>query len=497
MTKREDVVPEEFLLHLQAVIPHFSAERLKDQCKLAHMIWLGRLKRRQHLVFDGAISFHHRELDESFGRRNFESINERIGLFKVSTNWDAGLDLGSPLGYTKAYWLSAAVENARRSYLCRSSLPTVTRLRMMDGHVMKSLPKAVRSKDMLDVTTTAWKHAVGIGRVKVDLTMLRQLSSWLVGYRDHPIRRQDWRWGVGLDNTTDYPSQILLQRLIDATAQIVEMSQTDVAGYGVCPHWYEQAQSGRLYAKGINLQSSPTLIKQAALAGLWEYDFSNCHFDILMQMAARHGHACIAIAGYLAKKKETRQTISTQAGISKAEAKTCLLAILYGARTTERSGNAIPLEIGVDRARKLFKVPLFIGIAKDVAAARKAILVGFKRDRNGGITNEFGNAIAGKATAIKRLAHLIQGVEAKALQVALTLYPGEIQLLQHDGFVSRVRLDSVAISDAVFESTKYRLQMEEAKVAIDFETQLLKDRFQLENPSSPNAGVGSDGLLVS
>lgn len=34
MAKRDDVVPEKFLHHLQTEIPGFSDETLKDQCKL-------------------------------------------------------------------------------------------------------------------------------------------------------------------------------------------------------------------------------------------------------------------------------------------------------------------------------------------------------------------------------------------------------------------------------------------------------------------------------
>ena len=447
-------------------------------------------------IFSGAISFHHEELNRALGRGKFKAINNRLGLFRVSSNWAAGLHPSNPSPYTKAYWYSEVVENARRSYLS-PGLPTETRLRMLNGDVMKSLPKPVASKDMLNVTTTAWKHAVGIGLVQVDLKMLRQLSSWLVGFRDHPIQRQDFRASAGLSDITDFPSQVLLERLIIATAQIIDMSQTDVAGVGVCPHWYVQAQSGRLYAKGINLQSSPSLVKQAALAGRWEYDFSNCHFSILTQMATRYGYECNAITEYLAHKEETRNAISIQAGIKKTDVKTCLLAILYGARATEWHQNAIPEEIGKEAASRLYAVPLFMGIKADVANARKSILIGFERNGAGGLTNAFGKAIEGNAKAAQKLAHLIQGVEAKALQVALTLYPHEIQLLQHDGFVATSRLDPVAITAAVFEATGYRLQLEEASVWIDFKTQLLKDRFQLEKPWISSVDAGFKGLTVS
>jgi hypothetical protein len=407
MAKRDDVIPERFLLHLQSVIPGFASEKLEDQCELTRMVWLGRLKRRQHRQFVGALSFHHAELDKAFGRGKFKVINDRLGIFEVSDHWDAGLDPHSSQKYTKAYRFSDALENARRSFLIGGA-PTTTKLRMMSGDVMGKLPKlAVSSKDKLGVTTTAWKHAVGLNRVEVDLPMLRQLKFWLSGFRDSPMQRKDWRISVGLAEDIDLPSQVLLERYIDATAQIIEMSQTEVAGLGVCFHSYVQAASGRLYARGINLQNSPTIIKQAALVGHWEYDYSNCHFSILRQLAGQYGYECSAISDYLAKKKATRNAIAKEAAISVTDVKTCLLAILYGARATEWKENAIPEEIGVEAAARLYKVPLFIGIKDDVAGARKAILAGYKRNKIGGLTNAFGKSIDGKVKAEKQLAHIL------------------------------------------------------------------------------------------
>jgi hypothetical protein len=496
MTKREEVIPEQFLLHLQTVIPGFADEKLEDQCRLTWMVWLGALKPREHSKFAGAMSFGYDELNKSFGRGRFKTINDCLGLFEVSANWGAGLDPLSPSTYTKAYRFSDLVENARRAFLCRPT-PGDTRLRMMTGDVMKTLPRAVASKDMKGVTTTAWKHAVGLNRVTVNLPMLRQLSFWLTGFRDNPMQRHDWRISSGVDESTDFPSQLLLQRLIDATGQIVEMSQTDVAGHGVCPHWYVQAASGRLYARGINLQNAPTIIKQAALAGQWEYDFSNCHYAILSQLADQYGYKCSAIADYLANKKVIRNAIAKAADISVTQAKTCLLAILYGARATEWHENAIPEEIGVKAAARLYAVPLFKGIKDDIARARKAILAGYTRNKTGGLTNAFGKSIGGKIKAEKKLAHIIQGIEAKALEAATTLYPNEIQLVQHDGFVSGSRLDPIAITDAVYDATGFRMELEEAKVWIDFDSQLKKDRFQLETPYKPIAGADLESLPVS
>ena len=64
------------------------------------------------------------------------------------------------------------------------------------------------------------------------------------------------------------------------------------------------------------------------------------------------------------------------------------------------------------------------------------------------------------------LAHLVQGVEAKMLEVVRLLYPNTLSLMQHDGFTSRRRLDIGRIEEAITEETGYVVQMEETRVGI-------------------------------
>jgi len=404
----------------------------------------------------------------------FTAINARLVFFEVTPNWEAGIRRVVASTYTRGYRFTPKVQQCRQSYLDRH-WRRETKLLLVNGDAMRTLPKAVASKDMRGITTTAWRNAKELNLVRVDLDTLRLLQKWLRGIRD------DWREGrAPTDLFTAYPSLATIERLADMTSQIIKMAKSDVGGRGHCPHWYVEAASGRLYAKGINLQTAPTLIKQAALAGLWEYDFSNCHFDILKQMAAEHGYQCNAISNYLATKKLTRLAIAEQAGITETNAKTCLLAIMYGARASEWHENAIPEEIGVDAARRLYQVPLFAGIQSDIAQARAAILNGWKRTANGSLTNAFGKAIEGKAKTVEQLAHLIQGVEAKALQAAIDLYPNDIVLLQHDGFAASTRLSDKTIMDAVFKATGYRLLLEEKIIQVDPDAQFLKNRIQIE-----------------
>ena len=477
--KRDEVVPEDLVAHLQKTIPGFRHEAQHHQIALARMVWLGSSKRRQHDCLDGAMSFYCRELEDAFGRGGFKAINDRLGFFTDSGQWFHGA------GLTKGYWFSSLVKASRDAYLARR-WRKVTRLLMADGVPLGTIPAAVASRDMNNITTTAWKSAKQLNLVRVDLDSLNRLRAWLARVLD------DYDHGrVPHDLVTQFPPRVAIERLAHMTAQVIRLAKTDVAGNGYIAHHYVQATSGRLYAKGINLQTAPGLVKQAALAGLWEYDFANCHFAIIAQMAQEHGHQCSAIARYLADKAATRWAIAAQAGITEAQAKVCLLAVMYGARASEWHENAIPEAIGQEAAARLFKVAQFKAISTDVAKARHAILKGWRhRTSNGRLTNAFGKSIDGKAKPAEQMAHLLQGVEARALKAAIDLHPSEIVLVQHDGFAATAQLKEQAITEAVFKATGYRLKLEKKQIQVSPDAYFLKSRMQSEIGPQPAPVLG-------
>ncbi len=464
--------------HLQETIPGFKQEQPGHQWALARMAWVGQSKRRQHTYFEGHMSFSQQELARDFGRGKFAGINQRLDFFSYTSNWSMAR------GWTKGYVFSDKVMQIREKYMARR-WRSVTRLLMANQKALEKLPAAVASRDMRDIPTTAWRNAKELNRVRVNIDLLEKLRRWL------ECLRTDYREGrTPSDLVTQVPKLEVIQRLIDITAQLLRLAKTDVAGHGYIAHHYVQAQSGRLYAKNINLQTAPVLVKQAALAGLWEYDFSNCHYSILMQMAARFGHQCQAITYYLANKKAVRSVVASHAGITIDQAKVCLLAIMYGARASEWHESAIPEEIGAEAAARLYKLPQFSAIQRDIQQARQVILKGWPRTANGSLSNAFGKAISSNEKAERRLAHLIQGAEAKALKVCIDLYPDNIVLLQHDGFAATTRLDVQAIEKAVFDATGYRLELEEELIQPDPDAQFSKYRIQNEIGRKPNAGAG-------
>jgi hypothetical protein len=254
----------------------------------------------------------------------------------------------------------------------------------------------------------------------------------------------------------DAPDVDVAYRL-EILGQLIKLAQTDVAGRGFIVHRYAEGRTGRLYARGISLQTAPRIIRKAALHGLYDYDVENCHYAIFSQLAARFDCECAAIGHYLTHKNEVRESIAKAVGISIGQAKMCLLALMFGARLSEWEGNAIPEAIGI-RAKVLFENAQFMAIANEILDGRRVILSRWDKRRTT-LLNDMGRAVNLDEPANVRLAHIIQGLEAKALRAAINLYPDEVVLLMHDGFVSKRALDVQLIEKAMYADTGIRLEV--------------------------------------
>jgi hypothetical protein len=265
---RQASIPEDLLVHLQKTIPGFKRETERTQHALASMLWIGRTKRRRHPHFEGAMSFGYEELEEWFGRDRFNAINSRLSFFRVSENWLYKLE-GSVRGednFTKGYWFTDTVKASRDKYLSRRWRKE-TRLLFVEGQILKaqkSLSPAFASTDTKGKASRVSKAAKGskeLRHVPVDLENLGQLRKWLRGIRS------EWLAGrAPHDLATQYPSLPVIERLYELASQVIRLAKTDVAGRGYIAQQYTESPSGRLYANGVNLQNSSSLVKEAALA---------------------------------------------------------------------------------------------------------------------------------------------------------------------------------------------------------------------------------------
>ena len=468
---------EPLVKQLAKDVPGFKSETPQVQAALAYMVWTGPTERRRHTVHDGYMSFHHTELATQFGGQ-FKAINARLRFFEIKTNeqgkevWRFDKEAKATDTFTKGYRFSPVVQKSREAFLAKKPVRLSKLSRLLDatGTGFRTPPKAVASIDMAGNPTTRWRAANGddsLSLVPVDIEMLKRLQRDLAKKIDTMQRTGH----APRDLWMEYPSVDYLVGLQEQTTQIILMAHSDL-GLGLVLHRYVESDSGRLYALNCaSLQNAPKVIRKAALSGRWDYDVENCHFAIMAQMARLEGPPCVAIEHYMANKKAVRAEISKAVGISIEDTKTCLLALMYGARTTTWFKNAIPKAID-DKAAALFALPLFANIADDVERARAAILKQHEPNRQGGLVNAFGKSI--KADDYKpeqRLAHLIQGVEALALRTCIERHPGEIVLVQHDGFTAAKRLDVAALEQAIQTATGYALKLEETPVQPDLAEQ--------------------------
>lgn len=439
MGVRDNYVPENFIQALSKGISGFDRLPKEHKAKMAFYVWEAGLNRRRHKSEDGYMSLGYMDLEKSFGRGNFKVINDELNIFDVTANWSQIKNL------TKGYKLTEKVQAVKNKYLAKIDTK-LTRLITEDGKAMRSLPEAVASKDIENVTATAWREAKLFNKIPVDLEKMMELKA-------HLERMPNKKTG---DLFIDADNDDVTYR-IEILGQLIRLSHTDVAGKGYIAHRYVEGRTGRLYAKGISLQSAPRIIRKVALHGLYDYDIENCHYSIFYQLAARYNFECEAIKHYLVHKSEVRKSIAKSVGIEIEQAKMCLLAIMFGAKRSEWGSNAIPKEIG-NKTKALLNNVHFKAIGDDIENGRKVILAGWTKCGTK-LFNDMGKSVGLKKPANVRLAHIIQGIEAKALRAAIKLYSDEIVLLMHDGFASKRALDVQLIEKAIYDDTGMRLQV--------------------------------------
>lgn len=440
MGVRDYWVLESFIQTLAKNVKGYKTLSTSHRAKMAFYIWIAGTSRREHKKEDGYMSIGYMDLERGFGRRGFKAINDALNIFDVTPNWSQAEKL------TKGYRLTEQVKIIKNKYISEAG-KKISRLITLDGKAMHSLPEAIASKDLDNVTATAWKEAKPLNNIPVDLEKMKELQAHL----DRMVHKKtsDLFVEAHVDDIT-YRVEII--------GQLIKLAQTDVAGRGFIAHRYAEGRTGRLYARGISLQTAPRIIRKAALHGLYDYDIENCHYAIFYQLAASYNFECDAIKHYLGHKKQIRESIANSVGITIEQAKMCLLALMFGARLSEWENNAIPAEIGTDKAKLLFVNTLFKAIADDVMGGRKEILKRCEK-RTSTLLNVMNKSVRLAKPANVRLAHIIQGIEAKALRAAIKLYTDEVVLLMHDGFVSKRPLDVRAIEQAIYDDTGMRLEV--------------------------------------
>lgn len=436
----------------------FSELSAKDQRQLTILIFNAGAKRKRHKDLEDCSAFSYQELERRFGRGRFKKINEKLGVFVIAQTFSIKHKR------TRAYALTEKVERILSNWLKRD-LDKAEELIDAAGYAVRTLPAAIAAKKAGNITARAWRSAAVRNAVPVNLTALRNFHNTLQKYVEKaklPIPADLFAPGVETTKLEDW----LLE-----TRKLIKLAHTRAGGSGVIPHRYVQATTGRLFATNVNLQTAPRQVRHAALTGCWDVDIENCHYSILMQMAAKFGKHCEQIEHYLNNKKPIRTAIAQRVGISAQQAKDCLLMALYGARFSEWGEAAIPRYIGASRAEALYADPAFKAITSEIRGAGAIITQAWPRSRKQ-LANAMGLWISETKDKAKLLAHLLQGVEALALKTIVQELGENVLLLMHDGFVCRLELSEEKLREleqAVGSATGYRLRLEQKQIQIDLD----------------------------
>ena len=230
---------------------------------------------------------------------------------------------------------------------------------------------------------------------------------------------------------------------------------------------YQQYPAGRLFALGLSLQNVVREIRRAALRGLYDFDVSNCHPSIILQLAARCGRSMPALQRYLDNKRDIRERLARDVGISVDAAKQSILSIFYGVRRSSWSEAAIPELMGPERAQVLYQHPDWAGLVDEVRAVRDPIIKSMRRSR-GRLINPFGRSMAtgtGKARKIdQEFAFVVQGCEAWALNAIIEEFGSDLRLLCHDGWVASRDIPVDEQARVILEKTGFALTIEGTKI---------------------------------
>jgi len=450
MSARSRLTAESFIEALRLRVPHFVEINPTHQVKMAYFISMAGTKGRTHKTQAGNSSFGKHELDNAFGKGEFKVLNDRLGIFEVDHHYSKANHI------TKGYRLTEHVQNIKERFeLIDPVLPNeATSLVSFDGRKITRLPNVLASKDTAGNTATAWSGIPITALVPVNVTAICDVQ-----------RRLNLAMLACMSEgrlTTEVDEHFEIR--IRSAGQINEMSNTDVAGYGFILHRFVEQKAGRIGGQGISLQGAPREVRSAALCGNYDYDIENCHYAIFRHLSLQFGVPCPAIDHYLANKSAIRSGIAKRVGISIKQTKNCLLMIMYGSPLSPREENAIPEEIGVEKAKVLYKDEEFVAIADDIRAGRKQILAKWPDRTRSYLMNAMGKSVKLTETPAIKLAHLLQGIEANALRAVLRTFGTVIILPIHDGFVSSVKLDVDRVEKVLLEATGIALEVSEQQI---------------------------------
>jgi hypothetical protein len=179
-------------------------------------------------------------------------------------------------------------------------------------------------------------------------------------------------------------------------------------------------------------------------------DFFTTHFRFLTDMNL------IAVKMYLDNKKQYRDALAKELGISKVTAKEILLALIFRAKIVPVYGTTIFKLL--NRNKNIFKKmtnKAFTMVLHDELILASDIILKcsqrINRKNKKYIKNLLGKflEVNKKVKIVSMLSHILQGVEAEIIDIACKRIGNEIRILIYDGFISSINYDEKKLSNEI------------------------------------------------
>ena len=388
---------------------------------------------------DKAMALYCRAIDKKLGPGGFNLANEVCDCVGHSSNWSV------ENGETKAYWLTLSgnrlIEDARQR-------AKAGKKNLLLDHNGASIRK--RSNAVYTARDNRGNNAV----TDADLT-------WAVPINLEAINLV---LDVGVEHIFPNAEPGRIARTDSSLRAIHACALNDNIGRGLLPQTYHEVESGRLYGfGGLSLQNVTREAKTVALLGAIEYDFENCQYRLLNNVAIQHGLDAPVIAEYVNDTRGFRQRLADELGITYKQAKGCLLATLFGATPSTWPENAIPMLIG-EKASEFYALPMHDALSFEILEVGDWMRTNAERTRSGAIVNSRDKSCLGNPR--QELAHLLQGMEAELLHQMIAVYGSEMLIIQHDGFTLSGYQDPRDIEAAISYTSGFEMPVTWERLSI-------------------------------
>jgi hypothetical protein len=405
-------------------------------------------KRFRHKLSSNAFYIPYEKLQGVFGRKYLD-LFARSGLIHVAIEANKAKKITR--GYALTEKATALLDEFYETPTGKTKMITNTNPQSHSLRKRKSTGEyfAIMSRDTAGNMATCKEQINAV--TDINLPALERLRNAITAHKDRiahnltpDIITNDYRAiKAQIAGKTNKASLDWLQyRLKNICLFIYDANVNDKLVTGQIVQQYEQCKTGRLYGFGVHLQNAPKEVRKAAFQGCYDYDFNNCHFAIASQLAARIGIETPHIYDYLVNKPSRRHELSKLLGKPIADVKKCLISLIYGSCINLHSDTAIVKAVGKKAAGQLVSNEFYKGLYDDIRKAKKGIIE--QHRGKGGLFNSVGKKLK-PDDDIDPLSFIIQGYEARMLEIAMRLYGSNIVLLQHDGFTTNKPVDKTVL----------------------------------------------------